>query len=1841
MKKIIVPKSKNRKEQTFCTLCNAIDMKAHKAAMLGHIPCLELANRQKPKLFKLNDANGATPIHLAARENQIRAFRWILTNTELTICERANNGETPSHVAAAQGNLDMLKLIINYDLNKRIEAATVYDNLGFTPLKLAILRDHPSILEWLLEEFGTAAFGDPNKSEESDVHICAALGHLACLKVLLKYSPSLANLTVDDGTTPVYYAAQEGRLNVLEHLVGTLGCSLGMRAKDGMMALHAASQNGHTRVVKYLIEHQGKEAILGQTGDGATPIHFASSKGHVDTLRWLLDHDTSGTGVKVTDEVGGTPAHDAADNGELECLTLLVERGASIFAEDLNKATPYILGLESGNDDVKSYLRKLAMSLGKLPGSKAPSARGSRRGSNIVLETRDDGEGPVTLTREGEDREADEVRTARVSFDAMKYATQVQEKLREAPKDSETESEQQPDSPEALSTLQEIPSKESMETESIEKKSTPSVLEEETKETSTQRSGRRSQQGELLKTPSLYTSQDLSGDDFFDLDKLEKEIDELNKQFNEMQFTWQKTVTTLDPPAEADTPSRRESRHILKNVIPQFAPIHSPPVDKKDINETQIQQIEIEFPTETGPASSRRELSRNLKKKHGEGIPGISDYLEEPSSPSDDGTMTPEDSEDSVHSSQVDLNEHPLLPISEEISPYEPKKGKQHQEPIILTQRTSFVGEISQAEVRLEKELTEEQLKERSGKGKFVIFSDTEPKERRPISTGQTLEGFDVGQLSDEALMGLYARMDPSKKRQVLEALIQEAKEADETEDLQKENEIVQGLKARAKVATVKTNEMKILKLLILFILFHSSNSACPRPDPLQNGTSFGCLSEGGQYQFFCDQGYSIRGPITRLCVNGDWSGTQPTCEISLGGELSEGDVRFDPEYQIIPNFNYQGTFYRSCWNDYSIDFANLLCYVAGRVGAVSVHRIDLDFGIEVSGPYVTADNITCVGNEEHFSECTFGSIEISPDCSDGVLGISCFPYATMTHDFTLDRIRMYYDNDTLDVCSNSIDQQTADIYCKLLGKLGGATMTSVNATQVGSEVVTKVVCLPSMRNFGDCVVTLNDSCVDGFMKIECRETDVENSLRLTGAVDLHTGKLQIYKAGSWGDICWEAFYSTEAEVACRQLGFETFLAAPKGIYGDREGDSYAVERVKCPVDATNYSSCQFLTESRCNDPDEAVSIWCINRTGCCIPFNNSSLLRTNSTKPGLIPHGEVLRYSCIGNSVVSGSSELMCEGGIWSSVPPQCIDATENSIRLIDGSSAKEGNIQIFQNGKWNFVCDRNWDLEVGTRKCEDLGYEGALEVTKFNYFNSTSGQQNSSLECNITNCTTQSDCAISEAAGVICGNLQFEVRLVGPNSNETAGRVQVFFNGAWIEVCQRYLSIFSRVGPTVCNQLGYTFNSEYDHEDRSEIYGEPVGNTTIDLLCLGDNDNIGECSHSISECDNQGLYLVCTPPETGTIRLVGSDNPYEGIVEIYQEYSWKSICQQNWDDTDGRIVCKELGWDYLQNIGTNYGPAVSPIGFGITNVGCYGNETTLSECPYLTDTSDCDRGNPATVTCGIPSQFQVQLRDTTDNINNISGRVVVYVDRNWIGVCDDDWGFPDALVVCRSLGYNFTINAIAGYSTITADRGWNYVNCVGNETSFGDCEYRNTTVSSFFFASCYRSEGAGVTCGNYVDYDIKIREDTLKIGDLITGIVEIRYEGEWYPICSKNDNISEYLCEVLGYGNASVPITSSEEIITDFSFNNFTCTGDQSISQCLPEPGPKVDCPSGKPVQISCINNDGRVRLLDGNKTAGHVQIFHAGRWGDVCDDLWGIEDANVVCRQLFQRGALKAIL
>lgn len=41
----------------------------------------------------------------------------------------------------------------------------------------------------------------------------------------------------------------------------------------------------------------------------------------------------------------------------------------------------------------------------------------------------------------------------------------------------------------------------------------------------------------------------------------------------------------------------------------------------------------------------------------------------------------------------------------------------------------------------------------------------------------------------------------------------------------------------------------------------------------------------------------------------------------------------------------------------------------------------------------------------------------------------------------------------------------------------------------------------------------------------------------------LTAGRLEVYHSGQWGTVCGDGFHSTAATIACRQLGFSTYLS--------------------------------------------------------------------------------------------------------------------------------------------------------------------------------------------------------------------------------------------------------------------------------------------------------------------------------------------------------------------------------------------------------------------------------------------------------------------------------------------------------------------------------------------------------------------------------------------------------------------------------------------------------------------------------------------------------------------------
>ena len=53
------------------------------------------------------------------------------------------------------------------------------------------------------------------------------------------------------------------------------------------------------------------------------------------------------------------------------------------------------------------------------------------------------------------------------------------------------------------------------------------------------------------------------------------------------------------------------------------------------------------------------------------------------------------------------------------------------------------------------------------------------------------------------------------------------------------------------------------------------------------------------------------------------------------------------------------------------------------------------------------------------------------------------------------------------------------------------------------------------------------------------------------------------------------------------------------------------------------------------------------------------------------------------------------------------------------------------------------------------------------------------------------------------------------------------------------------------------------------------------------------------------------------GSVRLSGGDIEQEGIPEVCVSGVWGSICDNGWSSTDGRVICKQLGFDDIGIIG------------------------------------------------------------------------------------------------------------------------------------------------------------------------------------------------------------------------------------------------------------------------------------------------------------------------------------
>ncbi|XP_049442969.1 espin-like protein [Epinephelus fuscoguttatus] len=319
--------------------------RAIQAARAGDLATLRELASSGYLLPVIADAQGAGPVHHAARCGRLECLQFLVSEVGLAADTRALNRATPAHDAAATGHIQELQWLIDQG-GCNVEDR---DAAGATALHLAARFGCVEVIKWLLS-VGSAAEVETNCGAVP-AHYAAANGDLTCLKLLVQQAPGCVNHQTVIGATPLYLACQEGHLHVVEYLVNSSGADVHLRAHDGMTCLHAAAHMGHQTVVMWLVSHTDV-SLSCQDREGATALHFAASRGHYCILERLLH-----MGSKVIkDYWGGTPLHDAAENGELECCKILLAYQAKPSDQDIDGFTATDLAEYNGHHECARYL---------------------------------------------------------------------------------------------------------------------------------------------------------------------------------------------------------------------------------------------------------------------------------------------------------------------------------------------------------------------------------------------------------------------------------------------------------------------------------------------------------------------------------------------------------------------------------------------------------------------------------------------------------------------------------------------------------------------------------------------------------------------------------------------------------------------------------------------------------------------------------------------------------------------------------------------------------------------------------------------------------------------------------------------------------------------------------------------------------------------------------------------------------------------------------------------------------------------------------------------------------------------------------------------------------------------------------------------------------------------------------------------------------------------------------------------------------------------------------------------------------------------------------------------
>ncbi|XP_050767060.1 antigen WC1.1-like [Gymnogyps californianus] len=398
--------------------------------------------------------------------------------------------------------------------------------------------------------------------------------------------------------------------------------------------------------------------------------------------------------------------------------------------------------------------------------------------------------------------------------------------------------------------------------------------------------------------------------------------------------------------------------------------------------------------------------------------------------------------------------------------------------------------------------------------------------------------------------------------------------------------------------------------------------------------------------------------------------------------------------------------------------------------------------------------------------------------------------------------------------------------------------------------------------------------------------------------------------------------------------------------------------------------------------------------------------------------------------------------------------------FRLVNGSTACAGKVEVQVLGTWGTLCASRWDLSDAHVLCHQLNCGFAEAIPGGEHFGRETGPvwrdsfHCDGTEAHLAQCPVitlgASPCSDGNTAAVICsGSAGFaSLRLVGGGSR-CDGRVEIFQHGMWGRVLDDEWDV--QEASVVCRQLRCGEAGTAYNPPKPERGMGPVGLRGV--RCAGHEANLALCNTSLPESAPaagvaEDVGVICWGSRR--VRLVNGSGHCAGRVELYYQGTWGTVCDDGWDLSDAAVVCHQLGC----------GGAVEAAGsarFGegsgqiwLDGVNCSGAEAALWDCPAGPwGQHDCGHKEDAGVIC---SEF-VALR--LENNDGCSGRLQVFYNGTWGSICSNSMTLDTVSLACQELGCGDggSLETRLPYGRVSGPAWLDNVQCGEKTSSFWQC--------------------------------------------------------------------------------------------------------------------------------------------------------------------------------------------